>query len=94
MGRRNVSPPTALPPVEERLVRQRLRTIIQLAITIGRREGLISSGVSADGDCPNHAGESYATASKEIKAQDFSQKISPTSRSSFRKSRQTDTKQS
>lgn len=94
MGRRNVSPPTTLPPVEERLVRQRLRTIIQLAITIGRREGLISGGVSAEGDCPNHAGQSYAPASKEIKAQDFFQKNPPTSRSSSRKSRQTDTKQS
>jgi hypothetical protein len=79
MGRRNVSPPTTLPPVEERLVRQRLRTIIQLAITIGRREGLISGGMPVEND-REHTDESYTTTLNNNNAQDSSREIS-TSRS-------------
>ncbi|MEQ4489533.1 MAG: hypothetical protein AAC990_04105 [Dehalococcoides mccartyi] len=74
-----MSPPTTLPPVEERLVRQRLRTIIQLAITIGRRESLISGEMPVDND-REHTGESYAVTLKNNNAQDSSPEIS-TSRS-------------
>jgi len=70
MRQRNVSLPTTLPPGEERLVRQRLRTIIQLAIAIGRREGLMSDCMPAEGDYAKHTGESYAVVSENIKAED------------------------
>ena len=69
MSRRNVSPPTTLPPGEERLVRQRLRTIIQLAITIGRREGLLSNGPLTEGNCAESAAES-SEVPKNTEAQD------------------------
>ncbi len=70
MRRRNVSLPSTLPSGEERLVRQRLRTIIQLAITIGRREGLLSNDPPAEGNCARSAGESCVEVSKNIEAQD------------------------
>ena len=70
MRRRDVLTPTTLPPGEARLVRQRLRILIQLAITIGRREGLLSNGPPAEGDCVKHAGESCIEAPKDSGAQD------------------------
>ena len=70
MRQRSVSLSTTLPPGEERLVRQRLRTIIQLAIAIGRREGLITSESHTEGDYAGHSDESYATTLKSTRAED------------------------
>gem|GEM_PF-4664424 len=70
MRRRDVSPPTTLPPGEERLVRQRLRTLIQLAITIGRRGGLLGNGPPAEGNCAGSAGESCIKVPEDSGAQD------------------------
>jgi len=58
MRRRDVFPPATLPPGEERLVSHRLRTLIQLAITIGRREDLLGNGPPAEDNCAGSAGES------------------------------------
>jgi hypothetical protein len=71
MRRREVSPPTMLPPGEERLIRQRLRTVIQLAITIGRREGLLSSAPVAD-DCVKQTGDGDTENSQNTQTQDSS----------------------
>jgi len=57
-------------PGESGAEKERIRTLLQLAIAIGRREGLISSGIPAECDCVNDSGESYASALKSTSVKD------------------------
>ena len=59
-----------LPPGESGAEKERLRTLLQLAIAIGRRKGLLTSEPPAESDCARHTGESYAAALKITKDED------------------------
>jgi hypothetical protein len=71
---------------DELAVKTRLRILLQLALTIGRREGLIGGNTPSEGNCVKHA------ASKNIQAQDSSQD-NPVSKSSFPEVKQADPNQ-
>jgi hypothetical protein len=69
---------------DELAVKTRLRILLQLALTIGRREGLIGGGTPAEGNGVKPAGEKNRAASENIPTQDCSQEI-PASKSSIPK---------